>query len=455
MKTLTRMSAAFFILCLLASQAPGAEESTKIYTLSECVSTAIENSYRLPTYDSRITQNKAKVKETMDAFNPTMTFQGSYTYQEPAIPFEIQGLPFAFPAASPIVPSFYQQYNLAVSKLITSFGKVEAAARLQSLSSEQYKLQKSAEREAVVFNTINTYYMVLFNQELVKIAQADESDWKEQYKLTGAQYKRGTVARYDLLRVEVALAQSHDQVISTSKNLEVSKRNLRTLMGLPAETRIDRIEKTSVWESFEKDHMDRPLDMWKDICDKCHPALLLGRLAMTQGWFSLEVARLDNAPALSASSTYSRLTPTAFGENWAWKNSLALNIPIFDGGVRTEKMDQAWELIRQAQLNLDDTKRNTLWNVEKAYLDLHDLPPRLETAKKQVESAQESYRVAQVRYKAGLNTMVEVVDAHRALIVSETNQMQLLFSYYTQMAALSYATGVLFDELFLEGRTRE
>ncbi len=161
---------------------------------------------------------------------------------------------------------------------------------------------------------------------------------------------------------------------------------------------------------------------------------------------------MDNAPSLSFKTDYGKQTKTFVGSDWFWQNTVALSLPISDGGERKALMTEAVEMITQADLNKADTERTVLWNVEQAYLELHDLYPKIETAKFQVESATESLRVAKVRYREGLSTLIEVLDGETALRNAQLILQRTLCSYYIQMAALSYSTGIIQDDIFLLGR---
>jgi len=100
-------------------------------------------------------------------------------------------------------------------------------------------------------------------------------------------------------------------------------------------------------------------------------------------------------------------------------------------------------LLKQAELNYQDSEKNVLWSVEQAYLNLHDLYPKIQTAREQTDQAKENLRVTNVRYREGINTIVEVIDSQNTFISAQAQYYQTLCNYYTQMAALSYSTGTI------------
>lgn len=427
------------------------------YTLLECAQTGIKNSFKLKVYDSKVRENQAKVKETLAKNNLHIGIQGVSTYQNPELDISLANLlPIPMPGIpmnkGVINPIWYHNYNLSISKLITSFGKVEAAAKLMEMSQEMEKIQKEMEMESLLFNITQGFYGIIFADQMLEIASADLKSWEEQYKVSESLYNRGVVARYDRIRVQVAVQHARDQVETSKKNVEMARENLRTLMGLSFDEKVGAVKETSVWNGEEMHRLEFSLEKWRKIALADQPAIHLGKLACQQGQHALQLAMLDNAPVLNFQTSYARLTKTFIGAEWSWQNTLSLSLPLMDGGERKSKIAQWKEIITQAELNLADTERNVLWNVEQAYLELHNLFPKLETAKQEVAVSEEGFRVAKVRYKEGLNTMVEVIDSQSSLIRAKIKLQDTLIKYYSSMAALSYAAGILRDDIFLLGR---
>lgn len=448
------VAACFLVVGVVFAQA----SDGKIYTLLECAQNGIENSFKLKGYDSRVRENQAKVKETLAAENPHVGIQGATVYQKPEIDFSIaQALPISIPGlasapAAVVQPEWYHNYSVSIRKLISSFGRIEAAAKLIGMTQEIEKTRKDMETQSLLFSVTQAFYNMTLAGELLETARAEQASWEEQYHVTEALYNRGAVARYDLLRVEVSLERSRDQVQTTIKNLGLARGNLRTLMGLPVDTFIEGVRETCLWKDEESHRLEFSLEKWRQIALQSQPAIQLARVACMQAEYALQLAMLDMAPALNFETGYTRQTATFITEDWGWKNTLSLSLPLMDGGEKKAKIAEAKEIITQADLNLSDTLRNVNWNVEQAYLELQDLHPKIDTAQHQVTVSEEGLRVAKVRYKEGLSTMVEVVDAQNSLVRARVKLSETLYYYYTSMAALSYASGILQDDIFLLGR---
>ena len=79
------------------------------------------------------------------------------------------------------------------------------------------------------------------------------------------------------------------------------------------------------------------------------------------------------------------------------------------------------------------------------YLSLIAAEKNIQTTSKAVEQAEEDYKIAQVRYSAGVDTNLSVMDAQEKLTSARTNYYTALYNYNTSKAALDKAMGIPVD----------
>jgi outer membrane protein TolC len=87
-------------------------------------------------------------------------------------------------------------------------------------------------------------------------------------------------------------------------------------------------------------------------------------------------------------------------------------------------------------------ERQIALEVEEAVRNYQIALQRLNTARAALKSAEEAYRLAQVRYEAGAGTQVEVLDAQVALTSARANEVRALYDAHKAFAQLVYATGL-------------
>jgi outer membrane protein TolC len=67
---------------------------------------------------------------------------------------------------------------------------------------------------------------------------------------------------------------------------------------------------------------------------------------------------------------------------------------------------------------------------------------RISTSQVTVEQADEDFKIAQVRYSAGVGTNTDVIDAQVALTQAKNNYIQAMYDFNTSKANLTKAMGV-------------
>jgi len=107
-----------------------------------------------------------------------------------------------------------------------------------------------------------------------------------------------------------------------------------------------------------------------------------------------------------------------------------------------QSIQQAKAAMRKAEQVLYQTQESIQLDVRTAYLNLLAAEQNIHTTKIAVDQAQEDYKIAQVRYSAGVGTNLDVMDAEDKLIKTQTTYITALYSYNTSKAQLDQAMGL-------------
>jgi outer membrane protein TolC len=129
-----------------------------------------------------------------------------------------------------------------------------------------------------------------------------------------------------------------------------------------------------------------------------------------------------------------------------WQATAQIALPIFDGGAARARMRQAKADIASAEVGLRQTEDLVTLEVRQAYLTLVQARDRVVVTTQALAQAQEAFRLARVRYnagvsQAGISPLLEVSDAQTALTAAQTNQVNALYDYNNARARLDRAIG--------------
>ena len=126
---------------------------------------------------------------------------------------------------------------------------------------------------------------------------------------------------------------------------------------------------------------------------------------------------------------------------------LQINIPLFTGFQNSYQTLQARGQLELQQATRDRLATDVTLDVWRAYQDLRTQQQALATASELLASAQESYNVALARYRAGVGTITDLLNAQSALASAQLQVIQARYRWNLAKATLAKAIGVLEPDL--------
>jgi outer membrane protein TolC len=129
------------------------------------------------------------------------------------------------------------------------------------------------------------------------------------------------------------------------------------------------------------------------------------------------------------------------GGNWLASVSVRWN--LFNGFGDKARIDEAKHLLRRSQAEEDRSGSAIRMEVRRAWADLHAANQRIEVARAAVEEAQESLRITQNRYTAGLNNVTDLLRNETAVLEAKTRYLAAINDQRVASAMLEKAAGNL------------
>jgi outer membrane protein TolC len=157
--------------------------------------------------------------------------------------------------------------------------------------------------------------------------------------------------------------------------------------------------------------------------------------------FSRRAAAAERYPTVGASVDYGTIGQGVTQNHGTVTASVGINIPVFDGR-RTE----ASEMQADAELKLRTAQRDALrarieFEIRSVFLDLKSALDQVTLARHALELADTQVGQAQDRFKAGVATSLEVVQAQQAHAVASDNYISSLFAYNLAKGTLAKSAG--------------
>jgi len=252
----------------------------------------------------------------------------------------------------------------------------------------------------------------------------------------------GEVTRTVLLRANAELSGALSEQTAAGNLLALAMAQLKRVTGLEGEVRLkddppSRVEWPEL-STFQTTALSERSDL-KGLDIQKKQAAEQVRYAKGANWPSLSLSGvysgLDQAPQ---SSTMNRESIYA---------GVALNFPIFEGGLRSAEIKEARSKEKQSGYLYDDLKKTIEIEVQSAYLELMTLNATLKFLEDQLVFARENYQAVVRQFEFGLVNSMDVVDANTLLVSAERKLSDAGYNYQMAVMRVEKATGVLFKEI--------
>ena len=160
--------------------------------------------------------------------------------------------------------------------------------------------------------------------------------------------------------------------------------------------------------------------------------------AVKQAESAKRSAKAGYRPQVSASVSKGLTNENLFSGKLSdqWTAGISASWNIFDGGITKTQVNQADAALVRAQEVAAQTREQIQLDVQSYYLQLHAAEKNIGTTRASVTLAEENYKIAQVRYAAGVGTNLDVMDASRKLTEARSNYFTALYNYNTAKASL-------------------
>lgn len=419
-------------------------------TLEESIQMALKNNSAIKIADNDKQSAAWKIDEAKANKLPTLTFsntdaRASYLSSTTLKPYANSALTApdgttVYGVRAVTVPGgatnkFENKFTLSIP--LYTGGKVEGLVDQAKLSFKAADLTVDKTKQQIKLDATNGYYSILQTKNLLKVAQDSVDSLSEHLKNVQAQYNVGTVAKSDVLRSEVELANAQQSLIKAQNAYDLAISSFNNVVGLPLESEI------AVKDELKYQKFEMSLNECIKYALENRPEVTMANLNIDIAKKGVQVAKAGKLPTIGASAATGWYDDEFPGtQNNTWSIGLSATWSVFDSGLTDSKIKQANAAVDKAAEQAKQTSDSVQLDVRNAYLSMKEAEKRIETTNVAVEKAQEDFKIAQVRYGAGVGTNLDVIDAQLALTQAKTNYIQALYDYNTSKAELEKAMGV-------------
>lgn len=421
------------MVMVCAAGLAGGQDEPRKYTLEDCIRVGLERSATMANARRNQGVADAVIWQARSQALPHLVASAGYTRLD-----EVQSIDIGddvVPMGS--VDNYSAQAE--VSQLLYSGGKIRAALKAATLTSQVADLGLSDTEAAMVRDIRTVFYDILMSQAAVEVRQQSLAQIQSLVDQTEVKFKNGQASEFDLITVRVRLANVTPELLNARNQWEVALEHFKRLLNATDE--VFRVEGQLAFtpvdvtlESLQKEALQR------------RPAVRRLETALALKEQDVAAAKAEYRPSVSTFFTYNGANSYRYASystdwEWHWSAGAALQWNLWDGGLTAGIVRQKRLELDQMRTDYEEFEKAVLLEVKQAYLDMMYARQTVEAGNGVVALAKKALEIAKTRYDAGLATYLDYTDANLALRTAELTLNGALRDHMKAVARLDYAGG--------------
>jgi outer membrane protein TolC len=407
----------FCTICLI-SQIQAQETKEEALSLQECTRIALQNNPLILSSQQQYKASLARINQAWAFAQPSLNWDS-----------DLQDKLFDFSNAGEWYFGVSQQFEFPTKQILRG--------RIASKESKELLQEIDLLRLNIMYQVKQAFYSLLLSQENFKYAQQNLELSKDFLQKAQFKFESGDVAKVEVLRAQVEVAKAENSLRRIHSEVQLAKANLNFLMARR------KYQPIKVLGELKTKPIALDLGTLKQNALSFRPE-------MKKIHFSLERQNLQKS---FAAQTY--LPDFEIGVNrhkvegegkW-WDFTLSFNIPLFFWQPVRGEIAEANANIRALRQDIEHMENAIALEVEDAYLNAVAAISQIEMFEEGIlKQAEEVYNMFSYSYKEGDISSLELIDARRTLIESQTSYVDALFNYRLAIVALEKAIGQPLEE---------
>jgi outer membrane protein len=326
---------------------------------------------------------------------------------------------------------------IALSTPIYDFGRTKAAIDrakedlVQSKNTIEYnKAQLAAQVATIYYTIIYLKQAISLEDSVIYVLQANK-------KFVEDKYKNG-----DALKVDVLTWDNNIDIEQNRKvDLQNSLQKQYNLLSYATGQTVAQINQGLFDFSTSLTSIDEALK----TAQVSNYEYIIAHERVKQSEADLAITKLNSKPSINFNGTTglrNGYIPQLNILKYNFTLGVGVSIPIYSGGRYKKQIQIAESAVTQNELAVTTLDNQYKRDIAQALTDIQSNRERLSNAAGQISVAQEVLRLAQLRYKDGVGTNVDVLNANNNLQRVQLSSIQYQYQLGQAQVELARLTGV-------------
>jgi outer membrane protein TolC len=442
-------------------------------TLEQALGLALAKNRDLEVARLDLTAAEGRVKEAWGSVFPTVDLSAGYTRNLsvaanflPRIIFDPEASPDELVAVKFGADNAWSFQLRAEQPLFeaTAFIGVGAAGRYESLQNEVVR----GRTIDVATRVKLAYYDALLAQEAVRLSENTVTRVRKTLDETRKMFEAGLSSSYDVLRLEVELANLEPQLRRSQNAAQATQRRLGVELDAEQmdsvqvagslfdyDPQADRVAGDGAGVLVRQGEAAGTADVQQAVAFAHERRSDLRQLELTEQLrrTELRVEQAEYLPKVTLFGTYSIMAqengaPNFFGatgeqRSYGRQVGVEVSVPLFSGLQRPARTSQKRAAVAAVATQYALARDQAEAEVKSLLEQTEEARDRSAAQRFALRQAERGYEIARAQYREGIGSQLEITDAEVALRQSEFNYVEAVYDYLVAQTRLDQAMGTV------------
>lgn len=394
-------------------------------TLDSCIDKAISSHPDIHRFMLQVQKSQSGIKAAKADFLPKISINGEYD------PLKT----FALPQNGTFhtIEDDGWQAGITLTQKLWDFSKTGASIKASKIQKSIADLSLMEAKALLSYQVAIVYETLQLQKEAIIVREEDVKAKKAFYKQAKALVKQGLKTKADASRFRASWYSAKERLAITKADFEKARVQLAYYIG-------ETIPQNVILEkSFSDDLPSLHTQKVLETVLQHNPSLKSLRKNIKKDALLYKAVKASHYGSIDAVASYNR--QKTLNEYDTTLVGIKVNIPLYSGGKTSALVQQSF-LQMQSEKERYKSKVLALKQEAKTLLvDVRRYHMTIQSKKEQLKSAKETMAILQARYKEGLSTYIEVLDAKALLLSAELGLLNARFARSAIFHRLQYLEG--------------
>ncbi|QEG35808.1 TolC family protein [Bythopirellula goksoeyrii] len=332
-----------------------------------------------------------------------------------------------------------QELSLSLSQKLPFYKKLQTASSAAESHTNVARAQLAAVELATIQKVRNAYYELYFIQQAIDVTKIEQQELARIRDAANARYKATLTSQQDVLRAEVELSNTDNELIRFRQQLASAQARLARVLHVSPQTKLRAVDKLSPEQAPDD------LARLEERAVTARPELHAQLAALSRDRQKAQLARLDYVPDLTLGATWidvsnSGISPIRNGDD-AVLITAGINVPLYRKRIDSSVKSIEAQAVATAR-EYDALKDGTLEQVADLFAQAQSQQDMLMLLREDIlPKSRQTYEVSSSAYSVGQVDFLQLIDNFRELLRFELSYFRLEASLRQTLAELERVIG--------------